>query len=219
MPPTPRLTLSGVTAWMNGGLWVDGYAYGSARARPVHSTRSFDDWRGVSESTGSMLRRTNTAGGHTSMGPRLHVQEMEPRATGMSANPERQQSRGHREPFRHVGAGAVGAAAACTRRGCLPAGRVTPSQTFRTPYSVYNESIRAVARADWFWNTEAGHANELQHPIATARPAGQRFDASTRPASARASLAPSKARLSHDWVTGPRRVALCTAADATALVA
>ena len=197
MASTPRLTLTaGRTAWIGAGRWVDGYPYGSGAPRSYARSalpRSFDDWRSGSESSPSMLSRPQV-----SRTPR--AQESQRRAARASC--------GNTSRF-----GAAEARATDSPGGLvvwshpngissLPAAPSTPPQTIRgTPYAVHNESSRAVWRADWFWNSAAGHPNELQHPIesyvASTLRSGQPVPQHAPP--------PSMPRLGHDWVAGPCR--------------
>ena len=222
-----RLTSSGRTAWIGAGRWVDGYPYGSGAPRSYARSalpRPFDDWRSGSESSASMLNRTNTAGGHTWVGPgglgltsqavRGAQQDLEPQD---SRTPRAQESqrRASRASCSNTTSrfGAAEARATDSPGGLvvwshpngissLPAAPFTPSQTVRgTPYAVHNESSRAVCRADWFWNSAAGHPNELQHPIESLVASMQR---SGQPVPQHAPP-PSMPRLGHDWVVGPCR--------------
>ena len=236
-----RLTSSGRTAWIGAGRWVDGYPYGSGAPRSYARSalpRPFDDWRSGSESSASMLSRTNTAGGHTWVGPgglgltsqavRGAQQDLEPQD---SRTPRAQESqrRASRASCSSTTSrfGAAEARATDSPGGLvvwshpngissLPAAPSTPPQTVRgTPYAVHNESSRAVWRADWFWNSAAGHPNELQHPIESFVASRQR---SGQPVPQHAPP-PSMPRLGHDWVVGPCRRASSPDIDSAALFA
>lgn len=195
MPQTPRLTLTGVTAWIGAGRWRDGYAYGNTPrnyARPL-SARSVMapehmGWRQAAVPTADLLRRTGTAGGRWSSLPRpirAGVEAVDvstpPPASTWVRNDARPPHRAHE-----------------TRRS-LPA---TPriGQSAGTPYSISNETRRS--RNDWFWTSGAGHINELARPVRVAASMASSFSARVggeRQSSGRAVVRPREASA---W-TGP----------------
>lgn len=222
MASTPRLTLTaGRTAWIGAGRWVDGYPYGSGAPRSYARSALPRSLEKIQNQNAS--RRTNTAGGHTWVGPRgLGLtsqagcgaqQDLEPQVSRTPRAQESQRRAARASCGNTSRFGAAEARATDSPGGLvvwshpngissLPAAPSTPPQTIRgTPYAVHNESSRAVWRADWFWNSAAGHPNELQHPIesyvASTLRSGQPVPQHAPP--------PSMPRLGHDWVAGPCR--------------